>query len=88
MCVGFMRIIPLKTKISIHFIQQRFSSYIKEKTQCASIGATTCLMLYREMIVFYCNTYTKHTNKICGQNAELFNVKPGDRYTYHWVLNS
>jgi hypothetical protein len=30
----------------------------------------------------------KHTNTICGQNAELFNVKPGGRHTYHCALKN
>jgi hypothetical protein len=32
-------------------------------------------MLYREMIAVYSEIYTKHINTLCGQNAELLNVK-------------
>jgi hypothetical protein len=28
----------------------------------------------------------KHTNKLCEQNAELFNVKAGDTYANHCAL--
>ena len=31
-------------------------------------------MLYREI------------NKLCGQNVEFVNVKPGDKYSNHWAF--
>ena len=34
-------------------------------------------MLYREIIAVCSQIHTKHTNTLCGQNAELLNVKPG-----------
>jgi hypothetical protein len=35
------------------------------------------LMLYREIIAVCSESHTKHINTLCGQNVELFNVKPG-----------
>jgi len=32
-------------------------------------------MLYREIIVVCSEIHTKHINTLCGQNAELLNVK-------------
>ena len=32
-------------------------------------------MLYREIIVVCSQIHTKHINTLCGQNAELLNVK-------------
>jgi len=32
-------------------------------------------MLYREIIAVCSEIHTKDTNTLCGQNAELFNVK-------------
>ena len=32
-------------------------------------------MLYREIIAVCSQIYTKYTNKLCGQNVELLNVK-------------
>jgi len=32
-------------------------------------------MLYREIIAFCSQIYTKHTNTLCGQNVELLNVE-------------
>ena len=32
-------------------------------------------MLYREIITVCSQIHTKHTNTLCGQNVELFNVK-------------
>ena len=34
-------------------------------------------MLYREIIAVCSQIHTKHINTVCGQNVELFNVKPG-----------
>ena len=34
-------------------------------------------MLYREIIAVCSQIHTKHINKLCGQNVELLNVKPG-----------
>ena len=34
-------------------------------------------MLYREIIAVYSQIYTKHTNRLCGQNVGLLSVKPG-----------
>ena len=31
--------------------------------------------------------HTKHINTLCGQNVELFNVKPGGTYCYHLALS-
>ena len=32
-------------------------------------------MLYREVIAVFSQIHTKHTNTLCGQNAEFVNVK-------------
>jgi hypothetical protein len=32
-------------------------------------------MLYRKIIAICSQIYTKHINKLCGQNVELLNVK-------------
>jgi hypothetical protein len=32
-------------------------------------------MLYREIIAVCSQTHTEHINTLCGQNAELLNVK-------------
>jgi hypothetical protein len=37
-------------------------------------------MLYREIIAVCSQIHTKHTNALCGQNAEYLNVKLGDTH--------
>jgi len=37
-------------------------------------------MLYRQIIAVCSEIHTKHINKLCGQNVELVNVKPGGTY--------
>jgi len=37
-------------------------------------------MMYREV------AYTKDINTLCGQNVEIFNVKPGGTYSDHWAV--
>jgi len=32
-------------------------------------------MLYREIMAIFSQMHTKHRNTLCGQNAELLNVK-------------
>jgi len=43
-------------------------------------------MLYREIITICSQIHTKHINKLCGQNVELLNVKPGGTYSNHLAL--
>jgi hypothetical protein len=38
-------------------------------------------MLYREIIAVYSQIHIKYINTMCGQNAELLNVKPGGTIT-------
>jgi hypothetical protein len=44
-------------------------------------------MLYSEIIAVCSQIHTKHTNTLCGRNAELVNVKPGGTYSNHWGLD-
>jgi hypothetical protein len=43
-------------------------------------------MLYREIIAVCSEIHSKHINTLCGQTAELLNVKPGGTYSNHWGL--
>jgi hypothetical protein len=43
-------------------------------------------MLYREIIAVCSEIRTKHINTLCGQKADLLNVKPGGTYSDHWTL--
>jgi hypothetical protein len=45
------------------------------------------LMLLRETVAVYCENHTEHTDTLCGQTAEVFNVKPGGIYSNHCDLN-
>jgi hypothetical protein len=38
------------------------------------------------LIGVHCQNYTKDTNRLCGQNGELFTVKFGGTYSYHQTL--
>jgi len=40
-----------------------------------SVIKTSQLMLYREIIAVCSQIHTKHINTLCGQNADLLNVK-------------
>jgi hypothetical protein len=44
------------------------------------------LILLEEIIAIYSENHTKHTNTLCGQNAELLIVKAACKYSYHWAL--
>jgi len=41
-------------------------------------------MLYGEIIAVCSEIHTKYINTLCGQNVQLFNVKPGGTYSDHW----
>ena len=42
-------------------------------------------MLYREIIAVCSQIHTKHISTLCGQNVEIFNVKPVGAYSDHRV---
>jgi hypothetical protein len=42
-------------------------------------------MLFGEIIAVYSENHTKRIYTFCGQNAELFNIKAGGIYSYHWA---
>jgi hypothetical protein len=44
------------------------------------------LMLFKEIIAVYSEEHMKHLNTLCGQYAELLNVKVGGAHCYHWVF--
>jgi len=43
-------------------------------------------MLHSKIIAVCSQIHTKHINTLCGQNVELFNVKPGGTQSNHWAL--
>ena len=43
-------------------------------------------MPYREIIAVCSQIHTEHINTLCGQNAELLNVKPGGTFSDHWAV--
>jgi hypothetical protein len=40
-------------------------------------------MLLREAVAVYWEIHTEHTDTVCGQNAEFWNVKTSGTYTNH-----
>ena len=55
-------------------LQLKIQSVPRSK-HCVSVIKTSQLMLYREIIAVCSQIHTKHINTLCGQNAELLNVK-------------
>jgi hypothetical protein len=47
-----------------------------QQTHSVSVIKTSQLMLCREIIAVCSEIHTKHTNTLCGQKAEIVNVKP------------
>jgi hypothetical protein len=43
-------------------------------------------MPFKEIIDVYSENHTKPINTLCEQNAELWSVKTGGTYSYHWAL--
>ena len=44
-------------------------------------------MIYKEITAVCSQTHTKYVSSLCGQTAELLNVKTGGTYSNHWVYN-
>jgi hypothetical protein len=40
-------------------------------------------MTFRETVAVYCENHMEHINALCGQNAELLDIKAGGTYNYH-----
>jgi hypothetical protein len=59
------------------FIKTIFKNSVRtaKKTQHFTITKINWLTLFREIIIFYSQSHTKHINTPCGQNAELLIVK-------------
>jgi hypothetical protein len=57
-----------------------------KKTPHFTITKINWLTLFKEIIAVYCKNHMKRINTLCGQNAELLNVKPGGTYSYHCAL--
>jgi hypothetical protein len=69
----------MREKIDLKFIHW-FSPYRAVNT--LRLGyKTSQLMLYVEIIAVCSEIHTKHINTLCGQDAELLNVKPGGTYS-------
>jgi hypothetical protein len=50
---------------------------------CVSTTKPNRLMLFEETVAVYCEKHMKHTDTLCGQNAEFWYVKAGGTYTNH-----
>jgi hypothetical protein len=59
---------------------------IPQETHYVSVTTPNRLMLFRETVAVYCENRTEHTNTLCGQNADLFNVKADDTYSFRCAL--
>jgi hypothetical protein len=45
-------------------------------------------MLFKETVIIYCENHMKHINTLCGQNAQIYNVKASGTYNYHCASES
>jgi hypothetical protein len=54
-----------------------------QETHYISATNTNQLMLFRESVTVYYETRMKHSNTLCGQNAELYYVKASGAYSNH-----
>jgi tRNA G37 N-methylase Trm5 len=63
---------------------KRCSSYIEENTSHLQYK-DHFLNAVREVIAVYSNNHSKPIDTLCGQNAELLNVKEAGTCSYHCV---
>jgi hypothetical protein len=43
-------------------------------------------MMFKEIIVFYSQSHTKHINSLCGHGVELLITEVSGKYNYHLTL--
>jgi hypothetical protein len=43
-------------------------------------------MLFEETVAVYCENFREHTDTMCGQNAEFFNVEAIGKNSDHLAL--
>jgi hypothetical protein len=43
-------------------------------------------MMLREIIAFYCEKHTEHTNALCGQTLQFLDIKTDGANSYHYSL--
>jgi hypothetical protein len=77
------RINPLKHEVHKNNILKQFSFYPKERRKLVCITEINWLMLFREIIAVYSE---EHIDTLCGQNAELLNLRTGVTYSCHDAL--
>jgi hypothetical protein len=45
-------------------------------------------MLFRETVAVYCKNHMEHTNTVCEEESEIYNIKAGGTYSNHRALRS
>jgi hypothetical protein len=65
----------LKIKINLNYKD-------KLRLDCKNQSVSTVW----EIIAVCSEIHTMHINRLCGQNVEVLNFKPGDTYSDQWVL--
>jgi len=61
--------------INLNFVKD--SVFPEQQIHFVKFIKTNQFMLCREITPDYTDIHTKHTNILCGQNVELFDVKRG-----------
>jgi hypothetical protein len=69
------------TRLNFFTILYKDSVRTSQETHDVSATKTNRIMLFKETIAVYCENHTKHTDTMCGQNAEF--VKTGGTYSNH-----
>lgn len=55
---------PLKTKVDLYTLNIKFH-FVPDREHCASFRRISCLILYSETYVVYCNKNVGHINRLC-----------------------
>jgi hypothetical protein len=75
----------LITRLESYLIKEK-SVRTSQETHDVPATKTNRLMLFRETVAVCCENHMEHTNTLCVQNVELFNVKVDGTYNNHCVL--
>jgi hypothetical protein len=62
--------------------------YVSENTSTLHFFYKDKLLILRGRIAVYCENQVEYETTLCRQNAQLFNVKVGVMYSYHYTSHS
>jgi hypothetical protein len=75
-------------KILFFWIIYKIPVRTSQETYYVSATKPNRLMLFRETVAVYCENHTEHTNTLCGQNADYWEINIHGTYSNDSTVNT